>query len=257
MTTFCNTLLDLIKEKSTSQVILKDLEWRLLQHRSVDTSESSPKDSNEDMLAELKQEIEQKQAQIENLDGRISEFSEKSLWAPLCLLPMPHSHRPLLQRLERALSMLEELESDGFQFKADLIDAASNEVERALELLKLDMGARLSDRALTWLFWASILEKQEDFGKAQKWAQKAYEYFSDGDEPQRLVTRLIQGNIYSANVAQKKFEGRHAYGDAIWRFERLSETEAGQGNQQRAELYRLLKERLEEEVERVRTWRTV
>ncbi len=255
MKMLCDKLIDLINENFECQTAIKNLEWSILHYGSDDFTIASQKKSDIPLI-ELQQESDQTQAKISSIERHINELVQQILESPLCLIPIPKSHQPFLQRLERARSILEEMEQVNPRARNQVVDLAQIEVHRALELLKLNQSRHIYDQALAWLFQAEVSEKRGDYEDAQIWTEKAFEYFSEGDEYCRLVVRLIQGNIYNTSSTGRIFEGQNAYSDALWRLEKLSMQEAERGNQLKAELYRVLKEQLQQKLGKPREWKT-
>ena len=260
MTVLCDTLLNLLNKKFAGQATLEDYEWKLLHQREEipdedEAAENSEGDSS--VVAQIRQAIKQKQQEIESLESEITDVARRVLQSPLCLIPVPQEHSPFLQCLERAKINLEDLESGRPEHVHSITSAAWNEIERATELLKLGQGGSLADQALVLLFRAGVSAKQGNHEYAQKCANEAFRYFPDEDQPHRLAVRLLQGNIYSTSTTGRVFEGANAYDAAIRRLERLQRVETERGNRGKAELYRVLKEQLQQSLSKSRLWKVV
>ena len=246
MGTLCDNLLKLITQKFDQRRNIKDVEWNLIRYYNNNVLEKASENST---LVKLDQEIQQQKTEIEDLEVQINQVAYQILNSPLCLLSIPNVSKPYLRRLARARTILEEMEEGQSEFERGGVDTAWMEVQRALELLKLD-------RALAWLFQAVVLARQHHYEEARQSVEQSFEYFSEQDQTRRMVARLIQGNIYSASSTGRIFEGQNAYSDALWRLEKLSIQEAERGNQLKAELYRVLKEQLQQKLAKPREWKT-
>ncbi|MCL4298568.1 MAG: hypothetical protein KJ077_22715 [Anaerolineae bacterium] len=255
MATLNKKLIHLIGEKHKCRAALDNLARRLRQYPDDDMTNTPPENLEATPVPQLKHGIAQKQAEIKGLEEQISQLAERILWSPLCLIPDLQSHRPFLQHLMKARSLLEGQEETQPLAKNGVINEAGNEVQRALELLKLDSDFHLADQALTWLFQSGVLEKQDHFEEAKIWAQKAFDYLPEDNQPHRMVARLIQGKIYDTSISGRLFEGQNAYSDAVQRLERLYEIETERGNRLKAELYHILKEQLDQKLRKQRTWK--
>ncbi len=249
MTALSGALFDLINMEFEEKAKLKDWQWRLLQYNNG-ASATMPEDSESILPVTLEHEIEQKWAEIMDLEVRISELAEKILRSPLNLASIPPSHRPFLQHLERARFKLED----------DRADEALQECELAIQLLEFDdIEHQLSDRGLAWLFKAGMYEKLGDYQNARFWANQAYLYLYSPrrNDPHRMIARLIQGNscFTNGNGTRRVVEGQNAYAEAMRWLEELTETESS--NSTKAEFYRVIRQSLAQVVEEVQSLKCI
>lgn len=232
-----HVLVDKIREKLDYKKSLSDLEWCLLR---------SPDDR------QLQEIIRQQKLEYDDLDRQVIEEIQKVFIIPLLLIAMPRSRRPYLQRLNKAGLMINELVANPENKE---VRGILNEIKRANDLLKLDSAAVQFDWALVYLFIGTALQIKGDYSAALDFVNKAANNISERENFCLVITRLLQAKIYSENVSGRMIEGQNAYEDAAVRLEKLQQIEAEQGNRARAELFRLLKERVEKELDQSRVWK--
>ncbi len=247
----CEKLLGLIKKKFDHQTKLKDYQWRLL-HSREETAVASP-DNAATTSVNIIEQIEQLEARLAALEGEIKKLTEKILQSPLCLIPLPHSNSPLLQYLFKARSMLDEIDDGISRIGSGSVDGILTQIDRAKEFLALPGGYSTLHNGLVLLFEAVVLSKNGAEEDALEQTKRARRFLPASDKPYRMVACLIQGNI--ASVSDRRFGGEQAYSEVVRELKKLYKAECERGNPCKAELYRMLKERLWQELERLRSWK--
>ncbi len=177
----------------------------------------------------------------DDIYGKFSEdvnelLADQFLWWFLYLISIPESYRPFVQYLEKVKSKLQ----------LGSVDEAFLESQRAMQVLVLDRQSQLSDDGLFWLFRAGIFFQRGDYEYAQIWAKKAYQYLPNDNNPHRMLAKLIRGNTCLVSGTAINAEAEQMFGEVIHLLEKLELAEAERGSRKKAEIYRSLRERLQQ-----------